>query len=131
MGNDTKKITKLHLQAFGLSDYTIKELVKSLDAVSVQCGLNEYPTPGLVAAIEKRLVNPKIQAGNRIKLQRLLTWLSGESNVIPVDFLKGLSPERRIEVLYTRLKELETQEKALTEETSRLLDQARKMVANK
>ncbi|ALF55144.1 hypothetical protein ACX27_23685 [Nostoc piscinale CENA21] len=131
MGNDTEKLTKLHLQAFGLSNYTIKQLVKGLNTVSVQRGLKEYAAPALVASIEERLANPKIQTENRVKLQRVLTWLSGESNVIPVDFLKGLSPERRIEVLCTRLQELETEEKILTEETSRLLSQARKMVANK
>jgi pyruvate-formate lyase-activating enzyme len=130
MGNDTEKLTKLHLQAFGLSDYTIKQLVKGLNGVSVQGGLKEYAALSIAASIEQRLTNSKIRAESRAKLERVLTWLNGESHVIPVDFLKGISPERRIEVLYTRLQELEAQEQILTEETSRLLSQARKMVAN-
>lgn len=130
MGSDTEKLTKLHLQAFGLSNYTIKQLVKGLDSVTPQGGFKEYNAAAIANSIERRLANPKIQAQSREKLQRVLTWLNGESNVIPVDFLKGLPPERRIEVLYTRLQELETEEQQLTEETSKLLAQARKMVAN-
>lgn len=131
MGSDVKKLTKLHLQTFGLSDYTIKQLVKELDPVSRQSGLKEYNAIAVANSIETRLANPKIQVESRTKLHKVLTWLNGESNVIPVDFLKGLSPEKRIQVLYTRLEELETEEQKLTEETSRLLTQARKMVANK
>jgi pyruvate-formate lyase-activating enzyme len=131
MGSSIEKLTKLHLQAFGLSDYIIKQLVKGLDPITSQSGLKEYNAVAVANSIETRLANPKIQAKSRAKLQRVLTWLNGESNVIPVDFLKGLPSEKRIEVLYTRLQELEAEEQELTEETSKLLGQARKMVANK
>ncbi|NJO49628.1 MAG: hypothetical protein HC840_09475 [Leptolyngbyaceae cyanobacterium RM2_2_4] len=60
-----------------------------------------------------------------------MIWLNGESNVIPVDFLKDLTPEKKIEVLRTRIQELEIQERPLAEETERLLAQARRMVASK
>lgn len=131
MGSGTEKVTKLHLQAFGLSDYVLKQLVKGLNAASTNSGLKEYLASEVKASVEKRLTNPRVQSENQAKLQRVLTWLNGESNIIPVDFLKGLTPEKRIEVLLTRIQELETQEQTLTEETERLLAQARRMVASK
>jgi len=131
MGKGIEKVTKLHLQAFGLSDYAVHQLTKGLEAASTNSGLKEYLSTDLRAAVENRLANPKVQTENRAKLQRVLIWLNGESNVIPVDFLKGLTSEKKIEVLRGRIQELETQEQSLTEETQRLLAQARRMVANK
>lgn len=131
MDNGTEKVTKLHLQAFGLSDYTVKQLVKGLDAASINGGLKEYWASDIKGSVEKRLKNPRVRAANQAKLQRVLTWLNGESNVIPVDFLKGLTPKNRIEVLRARIQELEMQEQTLTEETAQLLAQARRMVASK
>ncbi|MCU0571069.1 MAG: NUDIX domain-containing protein [Oculatellaceae cyanobacterium Prado106] len=81
MGTGRAKVTRLHLQAVGLSNYTIKQLVKELDAVSTHDRLKEYLASDLKAAIEKRLANPKVQAENQAQLQRVLTWLNGESNV--------------------------------------------------
>ncbi|MFQ3629297.1 MAG: hypothetical protein SNJ81_17190 [Cyanobacteriota bacterium] len=131
MGSSTEKLTQLHLKAFGLSDYTIQQLVKELSSVTLQSGLKGYDATAIANAIETRLKNPKIRTESRTKLQRVLAWLNGKSNVIPVDFLKGFPPEKRIEILYARLQELEAQEQELTEETSRLLTEAKKMVANK
>lgn len=131
MGSNAEKLTKLHLQGFGLSDYIIKEVVKRLDAVSTKGGLKEYATPDIIASVEARLANPKIQAESRTKLQKVLTWLKGESNVISVDFLKGLSPEKKIEVLHTRIQELETEEQVMNEVTSQIVTQARKILASK
>jgi hypothetical protein len=131
MGNGTEKVTKLHLQAFGLSDYVIKQLVKGLDAASTNGGRKEYFASDIKASVEKRLKNHKVRAANQAKLQRVLTCLNGESNIIQVDFLKGLSPEKKIEVLRARIQELEVQEQGLTEETEQLLTQARRMVASK
>ncbi|MEA5620178.1 hypothetical protein VB711_20350 [Cronbergia sp. UHCC 0137] len=131
MGSNSEKLTKLHLKAFDLSDYTIKQLLKGVGSVATPNGLREYPASDVIASVETRLRNPKIQDENRAKLQRVLTWLNGESNVIPVDFLKGLPPERRIELLRARVKELEAKEQTLNEETSLLIAQARKLVANK
>lgn len=131
MGSGTEKVTKLHLQAFGLSNYAVRQLVKGLDAASTNSGLKEYFASDIKTSIKKRLENSKVQAENQAKLQRVLTWLNGESNVIPVDFLQGLTPEKKIEVLRTRIQELETQEQTLKEETEQLLAQARQMVASK
>lgn len=131
MGSDDEKLTKLYLQAFGLSDYTIKQLVKGLEAVSTNGSLNEYVASNVKAAVEQRLANSRIKAENRAKLQRVLTWLNDDSNVIQVDFLKGSSPEKRIEVLRSRIQELEAQEQTLTQDTKKLITQARKMVASK
>lgn len=131
MDSCNEKITKLHLRAFGLSEHTVKELVKGLNAASTSGGLREYLGSDIKASVETRLANQKIKAENRAKLQRVLTWLNGESNVIAVDFLKGLSPEKRVEVLQVQLQELETQEQKLLEDTDKLLAQARRMVANK
>ena len=131
MGSSTEKVTKLHLQAFGLSDYTVKQLVGGLDAVSTNGGLKEYFASDIKVSVEKRLANPKVQAENQAKLKRVLIWLNGESNVIPVDFLKGLTPEKKIEVLRARIQELETQEQTMKEETEKLLERARRMVASK
>jgi len=131
MGRSTDQLTKLHLRAFDLSDYAIRQLVKGLDATLTKSGLKEYFASDIKMSLEKKLENPKIHAENRAKLQKVLIWLKGESNVISVDFLKGLSPEKKIEVLRARIKELETQEETLAGETERLLTQARRMVASK
>lgn len=131
MGSDAEKLTKLYLQAFGLSDYIIKQVVKGLDPVSTKDRLKEYAVPDVIASVEARLANPKILAESRSKLEKVLTWLKGESNLIPVDFLKGLSNQKKIEALRARIQELETQEQTLNEQTSQLLTQARRMVASK
>ncbi len=55
--------------------------------------------------------------------------VKGESNVIPVDFLQGLSPEKQIDVLQTRTQELDAQEQLLSRETASLIAKAQKMVA--
>ena len=129
MGNATEKITKLHLKAFGLSDYAIKQLVQGLDAASTNGKQKEYFASDIKTSIEKRLASSKFQAKNQAKLQKALVLLNGESNVIPVDFLKGLTPDKKVEVLRARIQELEIQEQALAEETERLLVKARRMVA--
>ncbi|NES97232.1 MAG: hypothetical protein F6K32_18755 [Desertifilum sp. SIO1I2] len=47
-----------------------------------------------------------------------------------VDFLKGLPPEKKLELLYARNEELEVQEQALNEQTAKLLAQAKRMIAS-
>ncbi|ODG98866.1 hypothetical protein A4S05_07055 [Nostoc sp. KVJ20] len=131
MGSNAERLTKLHLQVFGLSDYIIKQIFKNLDAVSTKAGLKEYAIPDVITSVEVRLANPKIQAESRMKLQKVLTFLKEESNVISVDFLKGLSPDKKIEVLRSRIQELESEEQVMNDETSQILTQARKMVAGK
>lgn len=129
MGSHLNTITKLHLQSFGFSEYSIRELIRGLKAVSRNAGLKEYSASDIQASVENRLSNSKIKAENRKKLQRFLIWLKGDSNVIAVDFLKGLSPEKRIEVLMGRLQELEEQEETLKKETASIIMKARQMVA--
>jgi len=131
MGSDIEKLTKLHLQAFGLSDYMIRQIFKDLNAKSTSTGLNEYAASDVKVAVEKRLENPRIQSKTREMLQRVLFWLNGESNVIPVDFLQGLSPEKNVEVLRARVQELESQEQILNEDTARLLARAKQMAASR
>jgi len=131
MDSDVEKLTKLHLQAFGLSDYTIRQIFKDLDAESRSSGLSEYAASDVKVAIEKRLGNSRIRPKTRKMLQRVLSWLNGDSNVIPVDFLQGLSPEKKIEVLRARVQELESQEQILNEDTAKLLARARQMAGSR
>lgn len=130
MESDIKTLTKLHLKAFDLSDYTIKQLVRGLKAQSTKDGFYEYLASEVKAAVQARLSHSRIQLSNREKLQRVLKWLNGESNVIAVDFLKGLPPEKKLEVLYARIEELESQEQTLNEETAKLLAKAKRMIAS-
>jgi len=131
MGSDIEKLTKLHLQAFGLSDYTIRKIFQDLDVESRGSGLSEYAASDVKVAIEKRLGNSRIRPKTRKMLQRVLSWLNGDSNVIPVDFLQGLSPEKKIEVLRARVQELESQEQILNEDTAKLLARARQMAGSR
>ncbi|NJN23036.1 MAG: hypothetical protein HC812_20005 [Leptolyngbya sp. RL_3_1] len=55
MTSDVEKLTKLHLQAFGLTDYIIKELVKSLDVQCKNAGFNEYAAADIRASVEKKV----------------------------------------------------------------------------
>lgn len=131
MDSDIDKLTKLHLQAFGLSDYMMRQIFKDLHAKSTIARLNEYSVPDVRAAVEKRLANPKIQPRTREILRKVLFWLKGESNVIAVDFLQDLSPEEKIEILRARVQELESQEREISEETTRVLIQAKQMAASR
>jgi len=131
MDSDVEKLTKLHLQAFGLSDYTIRQIFQDLDVESRGSGLSEYAASDVKVAIEKRLGNSRIRPKTRKMLQRVLSWLNGDSNVIPVDFLQGLSPEKKIEVLRARVQELESQEQILNKDTAKLLARARQMAGSR
>ena len=55
MGSDIEKLTKLHLQAFGLSDYMIRQIFKDLNAKSTSTGLNEYAASDVKVAVEKKI----------------------------------------------------------------------------
>lgn len=83
------------------------------------------------ASVTAKLSNLKTKPETRKNLQRLLTWLNGESNVIAVDFLKHLPPKKRIEVLMGRIEELEVEERQLTQETNELLSKAERMIRKK
>lgn len=124
-------ITQLHLKSFGFSDYLVRQIVKSLKASNTADGFKEYAASDAKASIEAKLSNPKTQQKSKEQLQRILAWLKGESNVIEVDFLRRLPPEKRIEVLNARIEELDAQERVLVQETDKLLRKAKKIVNNK
>lgn len=125
------KLTRFHLQALGLSDYLIQQLLKNLDVQSKNCRFHEYAASDVKAAVKQRLTNSRIKPESRIKLQRVLNRLAGKSNVIPVDFLRGLSPEQKLEVLRTRTQELELQEQQLHQETSSLITHAKQVIGHR
>jgi|GEM_PF-6247418 len=122
-------LTKIDLKAFNLSDYTINQLLEGLKVISITNGLKDYDRADVKISVEKRLLNYRVQNNNKAKLKRLLVDLNGESNIIEVDFLRRLSSDEKIEVLHSRIQELEIQEQHLIEETKRLLKQSRRMVA--
>jgi hypothetical protein len=130
MGSDGK-ITRLHLKAFDLSDYAVNQILENLNTVTSYGSLKAYDRGELVSSIQKRLANPRVQPKSRSKLQKALNWLNGESNVISIDFLRGLSSEEKIEVLHSRLQDLAIEEQELAEKTSQVLAQAKRMVASR
>lgn len=131
MSSNLESITQLHLKSFGLSDYLVRQIVKGLKACQTKSGFKEYAASDMKASFEAKLLNPKTKPQTREKLQRVIAWLEGESNVIEVDFLRRLPHEKRIEVLNARIQDLEAQERLLTQETNELLRKAETMVKNK
>jgi hypothetical protein len=131
MDNINEKLTRLHLKAFGLSNYTIGKIFKGLNAVEKHGTLKMYTECDVITSVQKMLENSKIKTNNRTKLQRVLASLTGETNVIPVDFLKDLSNEDRLKVLSGRIPELEAKEKNIRQQTSQLLAQAERMATSK
>ena len=127
--NSGHTLTKIDLKAFNLSDYTVKQLLEGLNALSITNGLKGYDRFDLKVSVEKRLLNSRVKIKNKAKLKRLLAYLNGESNIIEVDFLTRLSSDEKIEVLHSRIQDLEIQEQHLIEETKRLLKESRRMVA--
>lgn len=131
MSSELQSLTQLHLKSFGISDYLVRQIVKGLKTSPKTGGFNEYAVTDVRESVQAKLLNPKTKPETRKQLQRLLTWLNGESNVIAVDFLKHLSPEKRIEILMGRIEKLEAQEQMLNQETDQLLRKAKKMVAKR
>lgn len=129
MSRELQRLTQLHLKSFGLSGYLVRQIVTGLKASQITDQVKEYAVSDVRASVETKLSNPKTKPETRKKLQRVLTWLSGESNVIAFDFLRNLPPEKRIEVLIGRIEELEVQEHLLTQETNQLLRKAEKIVS--
>lgn len=131
MSNQPQKVTKLFLKSLGLNDYLIKQVVKNANYSVEIAGYRLYYTADIINSIEAKLENPRTTKKTKQKLKSLLKTLQGESNVIQVDFLQKLSPEKRIEVLKDQLTELEKEEKQLTQETRQLVQKAKTMVATK
>ncbi len=128
MGNN---LTKLHLRALGLSDHTIRQLVKDISGELTAGNLSYYRKADVKTAIQKRIDNPRIKPKSRQQLQYALNRLQGISNVVEVDFLRGRSPEERIAILREQLAELEIKEQQLNADTEQLLARARRTVATR
>lgn len=103
MDNTPRIVTQADLRERGLSDYIVRHIVKGLSFSRGKKGLRLYETSDIVSAIKIKLTNPRIRSTTREKLQYVLAWLKGESNVIKVDFLKNLSLEERAKTLKARI----------------------------
>ncbi|MFO5528676.1 MAG: hypothetical protein ACLBM1_12755 [Cuspidothrix sp.] len=130
MNNQLPMLTQLHLKSFGLSDYLVKQIFRGLEAIQTISGFKEYAVADVRESIEAKLSNPKTKPESRQKLQKVLNWLNGNSNVIAVDFLKNLPPAKRLEVLSERIEELEKKEELLSLETQHLIMKAKKVLKN-
>lgn len=103
MNNIPRIVTQSDLRERGLSDYMVRQIVKNLSFSRAKRGLRLYETSDIVAAIKIKLANSRTRSTTREKLQRVLSWLNGESNVIKVDFLKNLSLEEQAKTLKSRI----------------------------
>jgi hypothetical protein len=130
MANVIKHITKLELKSLGLNDYLIREIVKGLNADNTN-GFNLYFVSDIANSIKEKLAKPKTKETTRKKLQNVLEYLDGKSNVIEVDFLKQLTPENKVAFLTAKLEQLDAKEKVLIQETNDILRQAKRMLVAK
>lgn len=103
MNNIPRIATQSDLRGHGLSDYMVRQIVQELSFLRTKTGLRLYETSDIVSAIKMKLANSRTRSTTREKLQNVLSWLSGESNVIKVDFLKNLSLEERAKTLKSRI----------------------------
>jgi hypothetical protein len=103
MNNTPRIVTQADLRDRGLSDYMVRQIVKKLSFSRTKRGFRLYETSDIVASIKIKLTNSDPHSKNREKLQRVLSWLNGESNVIKNDFLKNLSLEQRAKTLKSRI----------------------------
>lgn len=104
MNNIPRIVTQSDLRERGLSDYMVRQIVKDLSFTSkVKRGLRLYETSDVVSAIKIKLANSRTRSTTREKLQCVLSWLNGESNVIKVDSLKNLLLEERAKTLKSRI----------------------------
>lgn len=124
-----KSISKLELKSLGLTAYLIREIVKGLKADHTN-GFNLYALSDLTNSIKEKLENPKIKDTTREKLQKVLDYLEGKSNVVEVDFLSKLTPEKKVAFLKAKLEQLDEKEKVLIQETNEILRKAKIILAN-
>lgn len=103
MDNTPRIVIQSDLRERGLSSYMVRQIVKGLCFSSGKRGLRLYETSDIVSAIKIKLASSRTRSVTREKLQSLLSWLKGESNVIKVDFLKNLSLEERAKTLKARI----------------------------
>lgn len=128
MNTKNQKVTRLHLKSLGLTDYLVKEIVKELPSEK-ENSYNVYSVSDVQNSIQHKLNNPRTKDTSREKLAMVFEWLDGKSNIIEVDFLKNLPPDKRLEFLYKRNQELFEKEKQINQKTDELLRQARQMIA--
>ncbi|MGC9503297.1 hypothetical protein [Baaleninema sp.] len=121
-------VTRLQLKLYGLSDYQIRKILKNIKAVKSDSRFKEYPTEKVTASIQKRLYNPRIKEHTRVDLERALLFIEGGSNIVKVDFLQNLSPEQRLEFLYSQIEQLSEEEKQVRQETELVIQKARQVV---
>ncbi|BAZ84372.1 MULTISPECIES: hypothetical protein [Nostocales] len=126
MINELPMLTKLHLKSFELSDYLVQQIFRGLEVMQTISGFKEYSVADVRDSVEAKLSNPKTKPESRQKLQKVLDWINGDSNVIKVDFLKNLPPAKRLEVLSERIDELEKKEELLSLKTDKLITKANK-----
>jgi hypothetical protein len=108
MNNIPRIVTQSDLRERGLSNYMVRQIVKDLSFSRAKKGLRLYEASDIVSAIKIKLANSRTRSTTRKKLQRLLSWLNGESNVIKVDFLKNLSLEERAKTLKSRIEAVDS-----------------------
>ncbi|QJB24603.1 hypothetical protein [Limnospira fusiformis] len=103
MNNIPRIITQSDLRGRGLSDYMVRQIVKDLSFSRAKRGLRLYEASDVISAVKIKLANPRTRSTTCEKLQQVLSWLEGESNVIKVDFLKNLSLKERAKTLKSRI----------------------------
>lgn len=103
MYNVPRIVTQEDLREHGLSNYMVRQIVQGLSFSRRKNGLRLYTNSDIVTAIKNKLVKSHTRHTTSEKLQSVLVWLQGESNVIRVDFLKNLSLEERVETLKDRI----------------------------
>ena len=103
MDNVPHIVTQADLIEYGLSHYMVRQIVQGLSFSRRKNGLRLYTNSDIVTAIKNKLVKLHTRHTTCDKLQSVLVWLQGESNVIRVDFLKNLSLEERVETLKNRI----------------------------
>jgi len=129
MSHQFSTLTKPELYIFGLSDGMLRPILKEVKTKFIGSQFKEYSVLEVQAAIVKRLENPRIRPKTRAILYKTFTCLNGDSNVIKIDFLQGLSCEQRLKVLYERLQTLEVQEQQLIQQTNKLIIKAQYLSA--
>ncbi|NEO84750.1 MAG: hypothetical protein F6J87_10920 [Spirulina sp. SIO3F2] len=124
---DIEKLQRYQLRALGLSDYTIRQLVKSL-AFSTNGQAHQYLVADLKQAIQYRLEHSNITPKTQATLQQAQRLLLGQSNVIQVDFLRNVPLDEKIRRLHYQNEQLFREEQELRRRTEAVLHEARQAI---
>lgn len=103
MNNRPRIVTQSDLREHGLSEYLVRQIVKGLSFSKAKSGLRFYETSDIVSSIKMKLANSRTRSTTCGKLEYVLSWLNGDSNVIKGDFLKNLSLEEQAKTLKCRI----------------------------